>query len=212
MLPVVLVHGGLHDDPPMTAGAFWLATGVVDALVARDVDVILHERPASPRSWIEERIALEATLRDAGIDRAAIVAGSNGCSLALRLLLDRPQVVARTLLCWPATAGDPVIDGLASTIITEAHDAETAGRLLGGRPVRGVTTGELATLEAEIVVFPSMPENQQHQRSTVTALLGALPSALLVGGSPEPLDPAFAEHLDGFADLVAAFAEVHPDD
>ena len=211
-LPVVLVHGGLYDDPPMTAGGFWLPTGVVDALVDRDVDVILHERPATPRSWIEERIALEATLREAEVDRAAIVAGSNGCSVALRLALDAPSMVARTLLCWPATAGDSVIDELARVIITETHDAQVATKLLSGRPLRGVTAGELAGLDAEVVIHPSMPESPMHRRSTATELVAALGSALLIGGSPEPVDPGFAPHLAAFADLVLAFSQVMDDD
>ncbi len=211
-LPVVLVHGGLYDDPPMTGEVFWGDSGVVDALRDRGVEVVVHQRPATPRSWADERAALATTIRASGHDRIAVVAGSNGCSVALRLLLDTPALVVRTMLCWPATPGDTVIDDLARVIIVETHDDEVATGLLEGRPVRGVVPADLGTITSDVVIHPSMPENKVHKRTTVTELMQALGSALLVGGSPEPPDPGFAAHRDGFADLVAAFAEVHPDD
>lgn len=212
LLPVVLVHGGLYDEPPMTGQSFWVDTGVVPMLRGRNVEVVVHERPTNPTSWIEEAEALASTIESAEHERVAIVAGSNGCSAALRLLLDRPELVARTMLCWPATAGDLVIDGLARIIITDAVGEAAADALLGGEPIRGASTDELATIDSEVVLYPSMPENQAHRRSTQTALLTSIPNIILVGGSPEPFDDAFSDFVSGFVDLVEAFSKLHHDD
>lgn len=211
-LPVVLVPGGLYDEPPVTAQWFWVETGVAPMLRRRNVDVIVHERPSAPRSWAEEADALAATVQQSGHPQVVLVAGSNGCSAALRLMLDRPELIARTMLCWPATAGHPVIDGLAQTIIADVHDAAVAADLLAGSPLRGITVGELGSISGEVVIYPSMPESQAHRRSTVTELLSSIPGVMLVGGSPEPFDDAFADFVEGFVDLVEAFSKVHHDD
>ena len=57
-----------------------------------------------------------------------------------------------------------------------------------------------------------MPESQAHQRSTITELLSTVPGVMLVGGSPEPFDDAFADFVEGFVDLVEAFSKVMHDD
>ncbi len=212
LVPIVLVPGGLYDDPPMTGVEFWGTSGTAGALAASGVQFSIHERPAMPRSWTEEAAALADTIDRAGHDRVALVAGSNGCSVALRFLLDHPGRAARTMLCWPATAGDPVIDELARIIITDTHDATVAAALLAGAPVRGVSAEELATLDHEFVVYPSLPENKIHQRTTVIALVDALQNAIIVGGSPEPPDDAFAGFVDSFASVVAAFSRIEHDD
>lgn len=196
----------------MTAQSFWVDTGVAQLLRGRNVEVFVHERPTQPTSWVEEAEALAATIEASGHERVAIVAGSNGCSAALRLLVDRRELIARTMLCWPATAGDPVIDQLARIIITDAVDDNAADRLLDGRPIRGTTAEELATIDSEIVLYPSMPENTAHRRSTQTELITTIPGVIVVGGSPEPFDEAFAEFVDNFVDLVEAFSKVHHDD
>lgn len=181
-------------------------------LTGRKVEVLVHERPPEPTSWAEEADALAETIEASGHERVALVAGSNGCSAALRLLVDRPELVARTLLCWPATAGDPVVDDLARIIISDVHDANAAAALLAGSPVRGVTADELAAIDGEVVVYPSMPENKAHQRSTVTGLLTTIPGVMLIGGSPEPFDDAFADFVDGFVNIVEAFSKLQYDD
>lgn len=212
LLPIVLVHGGLYDDPQMTATDFWGASGIAGALSRSGVDIVLHERPAEPTSWVQESEALAATIEAAGHDRVGIVAGSNGCSTAMRLVLDRPDLVARTMLCWPATAGDPIVDGLAKVIIADVHSDAVAADLLDGFPIRGATVEELSGLEHEVVIYPSLPENKVHQRATVIELLDVIPDAILVGGSPEPLDDTFPDFLDGFVAVVSAFSRVEHDD
>ena len=212
LLPVVLVHGGLYDEPLMTGKSFWVDTDVAPMLERRKVTVLVHERPAEPRSWVEEAEALVAAIEAAGHTRVAIVAGSNGCSTALRLLIDRPDLVARTMLCWPATAGDPVVDELARIVITDAQDEQAANALLDGYPIRGVTSDELAAIDGEVVIYPSMPENKAHQRSTQTQLLSTIPGVILIAGSPEPFDDQFAEFREGFVNVVEAFSRAHYDD
>lgn len=212
LLPVVLVHGGLYDDPAMTGADFWVTTGIANALSKAGVEVIVHERPVEPASWRDEGAALAVTIEQAGHQRVAVVAGSNGCSAAMRLALDRPELVARTMLCWPATAGDPVVDELARVIIADTHDDDVAAALLGGSPIRGVNADELAALRHEVVVYPSLPENKIHQRATVFELLDVIPDAILVGGSPEPVDSTFANFLDAYVSVLAAFSRVEHDD
>ena len=212
LLPVVLVHGGLYDEPLMTSQSFWIDTGIAPMLERRKVTVLVHDRPAEPTSWVEEAEALAATIEAAGHDRVALVAGSNGCSAALRLLIDRPELVARTMLCWPATAGDPVIDELARIIITDAQNETAANALLTGYPIRGMTSQELAAIDGEVVIYPSMPENKAHQRRTQTELLTTIPGVILIGGSPEPYDESFGEFIEGFVNVVEAFSKAHYDD
>jgi len=202
----------LYDDPPVTAQWFWVETGVAPMLARRKVDVVVHERRVTPKSWEEEVEALRATIEAAGHERVALVAGSNGCSPALRLMLDQPELVARTMLCWPATAGHPIVDELATIIISDVHDATTAERLLAGSPLRGVEREEMGNITGEVVIYPSMPESQAHQRSTITELLSTIPGVMLVGGSPEPFDDAFADFVEGFVDIVEAFSKVMHDD
>lgn len=211
-LPVVLIHGGLYDESSVTADSFWVATGIVPMLKGRNVELLVHERPAEPTSWRHEAEALEAAIKAAGHEQVALVAGSNGCSAALRLLVDRPELVARTMLCWPATAGDPVIDQLARIIITDVHGSAAADALLTGLPIRGLTAEELGTITSECVIYPSTPENQAHRRSTVMELLATIPGVMMVGGSPEPFDDEFADSLENFVDLVEAFSKIHHDD
>lgn len=213
LLPIVLVHGGLYDDPPMTGTTFWVTSGVAGPLARSGVEVIVHERPLEPTSWVEESEALAATIEASGHQRVALVAGSNGCSAALRLVIDRPDLVARTMLCWPATASDAVVDELARVIIADAHDDQVAAELLEtDAPVRGVTVAELSALEHEIVIYPSLPENKVHQRATVFELLDVIPDAILVGGSPEPPDKTFPEFVDTYIAVLTAFSRVEHDD
>ena len=212
LLPVVLIPGGMYDEPPMTAATFWEASGVVRGLRGRNVDVVVHERPVVPKTWAEEVDAVVAKIRAAGHERVAVVAGSHGCSVALRLLLDHPNLVARTMLCWPATAGDQVIDELARIIITDVHDEATASALLAGQPLRGVAAEELGSIDGDVVIYPSMPESKAHQRSTVMELLATMPGSMMVGGSPEPTDDEFFDHCESFVATVEAFSKVVHDD
>lgn len=213
LVPIVLVHGGFYDDPPMTGTRFWSSTGVVAALRDAGVEVVVHERPAQPGSWAEESDALARTIEETGHQRVGLVAGSNGCSVALRLIVDQPDLVARTMLCWPATAGDPVVDELARVIISDVHDEHVAADLLTtDGPIRGTSDADIRSIGHEVVIYPSLPENKIHQRTTVFRLLDAIPGAILVGGSPEPPDTTFGEFLESFVAVIRAFSQIEPDD
>lgn len=210
-LPVVLVHGGLYDAA-MDSDRFWGSSRVVAGLRDCGLEVQGFDRPARPTDWAQEGAALAGFLRDTFSSPALVVAASNGCSTALRVAVDEPDLVARLMLCWPATADDPVADELARVIISEEADDPTASRLLAGTPVRGVTEAELATINVPCVVFPCLPENQFHQRSTVTGLLAAIPDSIVFGGSPDPMADDFPGFRDSFVSLVADVALVDPDD
>src|SRR3954464_14601967 len=126
MTTLFLVHGGLWDEP-MDAQRFWHRPGIVDGLERRGFAVRCPDRLRRPDSWTAEAEPLAVALVDpAGpggsgalggrvapsrsVAPVVVLAGSNGCSAAVRLAVDRPDLVDALLLAWPATAGDPAID------------------------------------------------------------------------------------------------------
>ena len=148
----------------------------------------------------------------AGHDRVALVGASNGCSAAVRLAIENSDRVARMMLAWPATAGDPVVDELLKVIVADEVDEAAARNLLSGETLRGLSDAELGELDMPVVVLPSLIENQVHQRHTLMCLLAKVSGSFLVPGSPEPPDEEFPEHLDAFVTMVAEFARVEHDD
>ena len=111
--PVLLVHGGLHE--PMSASRFWTEAGITDALVAAGHRVIVPHRRWSPgateaavvpHTWMLEGEDLAAVLRHAHPGPAVVLAGSNGCSAALRLAVDAGGLVAGLVLAWPVGPRD----------------------------------------------------------------------------------------------------------
>jgi pimeloyl-ACP methyl ester carboxylesterase len=179
----------------MDAERFWVKPGVVDGLIEAGFEVVAPDRPTRPGSWAEE-VELLATALSAR--RYAVVAGSNGCSVGVRLAIDRPHLVERLVLCWPATAGDAGVDSLQAE----------AGSLLDGQTLRGVTDEELTGLTVPVGIIPSDPPNRFHQDITVAALRRLLPSAVLTPGFPEAPRPEFIQHQDAFlATLIALLAD-----
>jgi pimeloyl-ACP methyl ester carboxylesterase len=107
---VLLVHGGLFD--PMTGERFWTTPGVPDDLAAAGFRVLVPDRRYSPgrtsadfgvHTWQIEADDLAAVIDGAGVERAHVVAGSNGCSAAAWLALRHPDRVATLILCWQGT-------------------------------------------------------------------------------------------------------------
>lgn len=185
--PVVLVHGGLAEA--MDADTFWVRPGMVAALARRGHDVRAPDRNTTPTSW---RRAAEDAAKDLP-RRSTVVAGSNGCSVALRLALDRPDLVDRLVLLWPATAGDPAVD--RTVPIDAAH-------LLDGGTVRGVTDAELATLDLPAVVVPTDPEDRWHRHRTARALAELLSGATLLEPAPVPFRASFPAVVDELVDRL----------
>lgn len=209
-LPLLLVHGGLYDD--MSAVAFWESSGVTPTLDRHIVTYAAENRPDAPADWGDEATALADLIESNGWRRAAIVAASDGCSAALRLAVDRPDLVARLVLAWPATAGDVVYDTLSRTQIDELGPEGAADALLTGETIRGLTDDEIRSVGCDTVVWPSIPENQFHQAATVTTLVGLLPRPLLMGGSPEPVHKAFASFRDSFVSMLIDVSIVDEED
>ncbi|WP_100840290.1 alpha/beta hydrolase [Kitasatospora fiedleri] len=179
---LVLVHGGLWDEP-VDAAVFWDRPGVTAGLRAAGADVLAPDRAMRAGSWAAEAEHLAAALPDG--PPVVLVAGSNGCSAALRLALAAPGRVRSLVLAWPATAGDERLDALIRAAVPEA-----AGLLAGG-VLRGVTDAELAGLRLPVAVLPAAPENPVHRRRTADALLALVPGAVELPGCPEPPHPAF---------------------
>jgi pimeloyl-ACP methyl ester carboxylesterase len=104
----LLVHGGLFD--PMDGARFWIAPGVADDLAAAGYRVLTPDRRYGvgrttsdfrAHNWDIEAADLAAVLVATGGTPAHVVAGSNGCSAAIRLALTRPDLVRSLTLCWP---------------------------------------------------------------------------------------------------------------
>lgn len=202
MTTVLLIHGGLWDD--MNAERFWHQPGIVAGLQRHRVHVLSPDRLRRLQSWTVEAQHLTAMLPD---HRVTIVAGSNGCSAAIRLTLTEPERVERLLLAWPATAGDPQVDPRTRLGLAElGAEPHVLDALLNGQTLRGTTDDELASITKPVGVLPSVPETPYHQRRTVDALLRILPKAGELPGCPEPPHPAFPPHADLFVRTVVKFA------
>jgi pimeloyl-ACP methyl ester carboxylesterase len=167
MTTLVLIHGGLWEDG-MDAERFWATPGIVAGLQRRGFEVLAPARPLRAPSWAAEADHLAPTLPDRPV---TLVAGSNGCSVAVRLALVRPDRIERLLLAWPPSAGDPVVDArVRGGLVELGASPQVIDELLVGQTLRGVADAELATLQVPVGVLPSAPENPVHQRHTVDAL------------------------------------------
>jgi pimeloyl-ACP methyl ester carboxylesterase len=193
---VLLVHGGLWGDED--AGFFWDRPGVTARLRER-AHVLAPDRLPRAQRWADEADHLAKHIQQPVI----VVAGSIGCSAAVRLAVDRPDLVERLVLAWPATANDPDVDrftrealgGLGATpaVIDE---------LLRGETLRGTTDAELAALRMPVAVVAAEPENATHQHKTVVALK-RLTGAVELRGCPEPPRDGF--QAGGFVNDVVQF-------
>lgn len=201
MTTLLLVHGGLWED--MDAEHFWNKPGVIAALRRYGLEVLAPNRPRRALTWASEAEHLVAVLPDRAV---TVVAGSNGCSAAVRLMLAHPERIDRLLLAWPATAGDPEVDGSTGTAMTAlGASPQVVDALLAGQTLRGVTDAELATITKPVGVLASNPENPPHQKRTANALLRVLRHPVELPGCPEPPSPAFATHAESFIRTVVRF-------
>jgi pimeloyl-ACP methyl ester carboxylesterase len=200
--PVLLLHGGLWED--MDAARFWQHPGITDGLAAHGLTVLAPDRLRRPPSWPAE---VEHLVPGLPASPVVVVGGSNGCSTAARLAVDHPDRVARLVLAWPATAGDPMIDPRISADLA-GRDATRSmiAALLDGGVLRGVSDAELVGLRLPVGVLPSAQENPFHQRRTVDALLRLIPGAVELPGSPEPPRPTFAAYRDAVVTALSRFA------
>lgn len=195
-MTILLVHGGFWDEE--TADSFWGRTGVLDGLRAHG-EVIAPDRPRRAAGWDVEGDFL-AELVDVPV---TVVAGSYGCSAAVRFAVARPGLVARLVLAWPGTAHSPEVHGLIRDALRKlGADEGTVAALLAGDTLYGVTDDELRALAMPVAVVPSLPENRTHRRHTVDAIK-ELTGATELPGCPEPPVPGFQP--DGFVHSVVQF-------
>ncbi len=198
---VLLIHGGLWED--MDADRFWTRPGITAGIRRQGSTVLAPDRVSRPPDWDAEVEHLAGVLPEHPV---AVVAGSNGCSAAVRLALAFPHRIDRLLLAWPATAGDPTVDSRTRDSLTALGASDRTIRALpAGQTLRGVTDDELAALTMPISVLPSVPENPFHQRRTVDALRQVRPDSAELPGCPEPPRPDFPPHLDRFLASVDVF-------
>jgi pimeloyl-ACP methyl ester carboxylesterase len=161
----------------MDSQRFWSDPGIVSDLTAAGLDVLAPNRLLNATSWKAEGEWLRQFVIG---DPAVVIAGSNGCSAALRLTLDHPGTVARLVLCWPATPTRG-----------ETPDA-----------MRGVADSEFEDIAVPVVIIPAEPVNVHHQAETVATLTRLIPRATLLPGSPEPPHPDFPAHRPRFVETL----------
>ncbi|HSZ43127.1 MAG TPA: alpha/beta hydrolase [Trebonia sp.] len=200
--PLLLVHGGLWEA--MNADRFWVRPGVVAGLAERGVEVLAPDRPQRAPSWTVEARALADAV--SGVGRVRVLAGSNGCSAAVRFALAEPDRVERLILAWPATAGDPEVDARQRREFAAlgATDA-IANDLLAGETLRGSTDAELATLTMRTAIIPSDVDGMIHRHRTVDALCRSIPGAVRLPEFPESPKPTFPARCAAFLDAVTNF-------
>ncbi|GAB3947553.1 hypothetical protein GCM10029976_077040 [Kribbella albertanoniae] len=189
----------------MDAERFWGTTGITAGLTSAGLTVLAPDRPKYPTGWDIEFEALGELLANHA-EPLTVVGASNGCTVAARMALVYPDVVARLLLAWPATCGDFEVDkrtraGLhgLGCVPKDADD------LLAGGTLRGTSDDELRGLaRIPVAVLPSVPENPMHQRRTVDGLLQLVRGCRELPGCPEPPRPDFPPYL---AQVVATIVE-----
>jgi pimeloyl-ACP methyl ester carboxylesterase len=190
---VVLIHGGLFES--IGPEEFWHEPGIVRGLEAAGHVVIAPARLKAPSSWTQEVDHLYGSLplddRERG-RRWPVVAASNGCSVALRMVWEHPDLVDRLVLCWPATAGDREVD----------RQQGAAGEMLCGETIRGMFDSELSEITIPVAIIPSAPPNVYHQSKTVVRLHTLIPRVQVTRGFPESPHPDFGPHLDDFVATV----------
>ncbi len=198
--PVVLVHGGLYEgaDP----GMFWGQTGIGAGLTSAGFRVLAPTRPEAPRSWEAERDALIVAIGQRSRDPVSIVAASNGCSAALRAIVDMPDLASRLVLCWPTTAGDPEFDSEARQRILKHVGHSTADRLLAGETIRGLLDSELERVGIPVTIVPSEPDDPFHRQETVARLKRLLPDVRVTEPTPPARQPSFRHHRSRFIAMV----------
>jgi pimeloyl-ACP methyl ester carboxylesterase len=216
---VLLIHGGLWED--VSADRFWGRTGVIDGLERRGLTVIAPDRLRRAPDWTTEarHIAqvvagqVDAPAGGAGAPHAdgrplTVVGGSFGCAVAVRMALEFPRLAGRLVLAWPAALADQFTTiRMRSGLSRAGARGATLNALLGTAAVPSATDAEVALLDLPVGIVPALPPGPLHPRSAVDALLRLLPSAVELPGCPEAHRPEFAPQLDGFLDVVAAFAE-----
>lgn len=193
---VLLVHGGLWGDED--AEFFWHRPGVTGGLREHG-EVLAPDRLRRADSWVAEADHLAGFIARP----VTVVAGSIGCSAAARLAVDRPELVERLVLAWPATANDADVDKFTREALGGLGATTTViDVLLRGETLRGVRDAELAALRMPVAVVAAVPENAVHQWRTVEAIK-RLTGAIELSGCPEPPRDGF--QAGGFVNDVVQF-------
>lgn len=173
-------------------------------MVERGLHVLAPDRPYRAPSWSVEAQALADEVPDAASVR--VLAGSNGCSAAVRFALAEPGRVDALILAWPAAAGDPEVDERQRREIAALGATEAViDDLLAGETLRGVTDAELAELRVRTAIVPSDVDGRVHPRRTADALGRLIPGAVRLPACPESPRPTFPAHRTEFLDAVTEF-------
>lgn len=208
MTQMLLVHGGLWEDTD--ADRFWVRPGIVAGLRDRGYTVLAPDRLPRPQTWAADVDHVAAGLPDGPV---VVVGGSNGCSVAALLAATRPASVRALVLAWPATAGDPRVDGWTrGQLSAQGAAPATVDALLTGDLLRGVSDVDLAGLTIPVAVLPGPGVGDPfHRRHTVDRLLARIPCAVELPACPESPRPEFPGHLDAFLAAVTGFVEASPE-
>ena len=197
---------------PLGAAAFLVCTRFEPSAVnsgspwprAHQIVTAIDRLSRAP-SWTAEAEHLAKTAPATGM---TVVGGSNGCSVAVRLALQHPELVQRLILAWPATAGDTQLDArTGERLRASGADSITIATLLAGDTLRGTSDAELKQLAIHVGVLPSTPHDSSHQRVTVDRLLRLVPRSIELAGYPAPVRPEFGPRAQDFAAELEGFLQ-----
>jgi hypothetical protein len=128
----------------------------------------------------------------------------------VRLAVDRPELVSRLVLCWPATAGDEWVDERAGVRIRRHRPDHDVDLLLGGGTLRGVADAEIDSLRAFTLIVPTDPPDRVHQARTVAALAARIPHSAITAAFPHTLHVNFPPVCTDFVALLQSAAAGEP--
>lgn len=204
MNSLLLVSGGLWED--IDADRFWVRPGVVAGLVERGWHVLAPDRPYRAPSWPVEAQAVADEVPAA--ESVSVLAGSNGCSAAVRFALAEPGRVDALILAWPPVAGDPEVDARQrQEFVAAGATGAVIDGLLAGETLRGVTDEELAGLSVRTAIIPSDVDGKVHPHRTADALCRLIPGAVRLPAFPESPRPGFPAHRNAFVAAVSDFLD-----
>ena len=179
--PVLLIHAGVFSGwfVPLAAAPSLDGFRVIRVVRAGYAGGPAPARILTPADHAAHCAALLEAL---GIDRAHVVGHSSGCTVAMQLAVDRPQLVADLVLSEPPL----------TPVLIDPADGEGVGATLGRAIGSAIAAAESGDDAAAFAAFMNAVCGRAH-REVLTAVLG--PSA--VASAEHESRTFFANELPG---------------
>lgn len=201
---IALIHGGMWEG--MTAERFWSRPGITAALHAHGVEVTAPQRLPYPTSWKQDLDHVVAQLPHRPMP---VIAGSNGCTVAIQLAIQNPDRVSSLLLAWPATCGNDRDADFAKYLATQGATDATIDDVLTGQTLRGVTDSQITALRSIPVAVMFAPAGSPMHQTHTAQQVCRLAHATNLGTFAEPPSPSFPPYLGKFTQTVVSWLTAH---